>query len=243
MAGTSDDAGALWLCNHSSTGSEIWRGRPASDGTFDLAIALTSTIDCPRFMAAGMDDRGPEVYALSHDGMLYRADATSTRYLHTFDGSPGPEGKGGVVWLAPDTAIAARVTSQRVLFYEHGNIRFETPSGSGVSALTKVPGFGTVAGTKGGEVFAYQNGTWSTLVPSGLSNFSVYAIAAYGKGFLYAGTLGTIAEYADAPCKDPILAGLRTVILLTVVGKDAMLAYDNPDDGTMPSPLGLLQAR
>lgn len=212
----------------------LWR----SDlGHYELAAIHPATQGATRAWMAGSDEHSAfELYIMDEHGLVYRYDDTGFRPWRVPAQAEALGDRGGLIWVAPGE-VWALGEGGRVLRLRDSEASDITPSEvTRATSLSQARGVGVFMGDEAGHAWRSANGRWERLNAPALP--PVWAVGAFGQGYLYGGKGGRLRYYQDGlpGCHEPIDPP-ATVFRISGLYGGEILLFSSPHYDGPPGPI------
>jgi hypothetical protein len=223
-------------------------------GTYDSQlrrVRLTPTVSLEQsvrlsepatMMAIDGSTTASDYFALSIDGVLFHFDGTRAEIVYRTSQPRAVRVSGDVLWAGPAEALVTWHS-------EKGVVRVKQRDGAWTTTLEELPGavsspltsahtpLGVVVANGDGEFYVERGrGNWVQLAGSPAA-LRIQTIEAYGDGFVYGSSYGTMGQYVPAEGYCPLGSiGQQDVDLKRIlVMRDGSLIAMGADDPPRPS--------
>jgi hypothetical protein len=219
-AAVAGPGGAILLADVSG---QLWRGEAA--GALGLRRLAPHPAPSLRGTVLALAAGGPDdLFALLLDGRLLHWDGSSWA-----ESAIPRSHRGGLVWTGPaEAALLADGVGEYLRAVRGRVVAAEGPS-TGLTSLARIPGFGLVAGSSDGELFARVERGWQELGTPGYG-WWMLATAPRADGlffFLASGMVGSLSAAGDL-CEDLGSSGIVSRGALVPLERDLWLLTSSP---------------
>lgn len=228
--------GQVWLGAYDS---QLRRVRLAPSVSLEQAVRLPEPATV---MAIAGSTTASDYFVLSIDGVLFHFDGTRAEVVYRTSQPRTVRVSGDVLWAGPAEALVTWHS-------ERGVVRVKQREGAWTSTIEELPGavsspltsaltpLGVVVANGDGEFYVERGrGNWQP-IPGSPAALRIQTIEAYGEGFVYGSSYGTMGQYLPAEGYCPLRTiGQQDVDLKRMlVMRDGSLIAMGADDPPRPS--------